>query len=255
MKDEKKNYEKKKTKKSVRARILDSYKINIKKNLYRKYYVRLHQLEKSLKYTSTKIANEDILNIFKNKGKRYLLDAGCGDCLFLEQAKKLGFNAEGFDNNDELLNVCKKKGFNVVKANFNFKLPYPDKKFEGIYCANVLEHLEEPDFAIFELMRILKKNGVLILSIPEADSLFWSDWTHVRPFTKQTIKSLMSTLTIKNYTIYKRHFPFFVKWWNNPIIRFMNIVFKHGILADGFDFISEKIFKVRRHDLVVIIEK
>lgn len=231
------------------------YKSVIKKKMYKNYLLSVHSEESNIKYTSTKIANSEILSIFQKFGKKKILDAGCGDGQFIMSALENGLYCEGFDNNPEMINLCRRKGYKVKKGDFSYKLPFSDNTFEGIFCSNVFEHLEDPDFAFYELLRILKKNGILIITVPEYDKLFWSDWTHIRPFTIKTLESLVSCTKIKNYRIYRRNFAFFVKYWKNPLVRFINYLLRKGIHADLFSKIFESILKIRRHDLVLIVRK
>ena len=47
-----------------------------------------------------------------------------------------------------------------------YALPFPDNHFDNVLCISVLEHLIEPQKAIAEMQRVLKKNGKIILSAP-----------------------------------------------------------------------------------------
>jgi ubiquinone/menaquinone biosynthesis C-methylase UbiE len=172
-------------------------------------------------------------------------------------AKEKGFNSEGFDSNDELLQNCKSRGLNVKYGTFSEKLPYKNDTFDAIYCSNVFEHLYDPEFALFELIRILNKDGILIISVPEANNiLFYNDWTHITHFSSQTFENLIMCLdNINSYKIYRRHFPVLVRHLQNPIIKFGNLIIEKGILAKIFTHIFEKCGYVHRHDLVLRIKK
>ncbi|MDD5503615.1 MAG: methyltransferase domain-containing protein [Candidatus Thermoplasmatota archaeon] len=52
------------------------------------------------------------------------------------------------------------------------KLPYPDEIFDLVIMAEVLEHFRsDPAFALKECHRILKKDGILFVTTPNAQSL------------------------------------------------------------------------------------
>lgn len=45
-------------------------------------------------------------------------------------------------------------------------IPYGDNMFDIIICNHVLEHIPDEEKALFELKRVLKKNGVAFLNVP-----------------------------------------------------------------------------------------
>ena len=58
--------------------------------------------------------------------------------------------------------VAKYSNTKVRKASI-LELPYKDGKFDVVVAANVIHLLDEPDKAIFELKRVCKPNGKIIL--------------------------------------------------------------------------------------------
>jgi SAM-dependent methyltransferase len=59
-------------------------------------------------------------------------------------------------------------GYDEVKVcNLNREgIPYPSQYFDTVIAGEIIEHLHNPDFLIKECYRVLKKNGILILSTP-----------------------------------------------------------------------------------------
>ena len=53
------------------------------------------------------------------------------------------------------------------------KIPYPDETFDRIIISHCLEHILSPEDFIFEMMRTLKKGGVLSISLPTDPGLAW----------------------------------------------------------------------------------
>ncbi len=51
-------------------------------------------------------------------------------------------------------------------------LPFKDNSFDTVVSLDYLEHLEKDDFCLDEIHRILKKNGQLLLAIPQTGKLF-----------------------------------------------------------------------------------
>jgi SAM-dependent methyltransferase len=48
------------------------------------------------------------------------------------------------------------------------KLPFRSKVFDAVICNHGLEHFKEPGFAMQEIGRVLKRNGALFVSVPDA---------------------------------------------------------------------------------------
>ncbi len=117
--------------------------------------------------------------ILDNKDKR-LLDLGCGDKSFIKSFRNL--YAVGLD---------KKYGQDIEK-----KLNYKDNYFDYITMLAVIEHLDNPFNVIKECHRILKENGLLIITTPyKKTEIFiklyhYNNLGHKQYFTKQDFKSL-----------------------------------------------------------------
>ena len=99
-----------------------------------------------------------------------LLDIGCGNALFLEAAAKvLGPKLKyyGVDYSRFRLKQAKKRtDFEFEWCNLEKGIPYPDKQFDIIYSGEVIEHLYNPDFMLTECNRVIKKDGLLVITTP-----------------------------------------------------------------------------------------
>jgi SAM-dependent methyltransferase len=70
-------------------------------------------------------------------------------------------------------------------------LEFEAESFDGILARDILEHLHEPWNMVNEIFRVAKPGGTVIASVPMAKpSVVWSDYTHVRGFTRKAIRSL-----------------------------------------------------------------
>lgn len=83
-------------------------------------------------------------------------------------------------------------------------LPFQDNSFDLITCSHVLEHLTDPFPAISELKRICKPEGYIYLETPSHRSAlmpvgvnFWDDPTHVRPYSRVSLKKLFEIYEIE----------------------------------------------------------
>ena len=58
------------------------------------------------------------------------------------------------------------------KCNLNKdKIPHDDSFFDAVIAGDVIEHVENPSYFLREVNRVLKKNGRLVISTPQAN-----DW-------------------------------------------------------------------------------
>jgi len=97
---------------------------------------------------------------FNSIPKTYkILDLGCGEGYLVERYRQLGYNIIGLDLN---------YSSDVVKKGDIRHTPFEDGEFDTILCLDVLEHLNfsDQDPALKEIHRILKKNGIALLSLP-----------------------------------------------------------------------------------------
>ncbi|KKS95350.1 MAG: 3-demethylubiquinone-9 3-O-methyltransferase [Microgenomates group bacterium GW2011_GWC1_43_13] len=109
---------------------------------------------------------EKLLHPRDLKGKSFL-DTGCGLGYFSEKANKLGAKVTAVDIGENLVDITRKR---VKKGNFKTAsasdLPFRDEVFDVILSTEVVEHVENPQKALKEAVRVLKKNGVLVITTP-----------------------------------------------------------------------------------------
>jgi 2-polyprenyl-3-methyl-5-hydroxy-6-metoxy-1,4-benzoquinol methylase len=55
-----------------------------------------------------------------------------------------------------------------LQVDANQRLPFADESFDLIWCSEVIEHLEDPAFAMTELRRVTKPGGTLVLTTPNS---------------------------------------------------------------------------------------
>jgi len=111
-----------------------------------------------------------IINEISGKGRKKILDIGCGDGSFIIRFRK-HCEVFGIDISQKAIDLAKKAGVNVHKVDISYeKLPFENGYFDIVYMGDIIEHLLNPDFAISEVFRVLKSNGFLVLSTPNLAS-------------------------------------------------------------------------------------
>jgi 2-polyprenyl-3-methyl-5-hydroxy-6-metoxy-1,4-benzoquinol methylase len=99
------------------------------------------------------------------------LDFGPGIGLFIQQLLKLPWSgtitcADLYPRPAELPDTVR-----WLQADLNDPLPLPDHSFDCILCMEVIAHLENPRFVFREFSRLLRPGGMLLLTMPNQESL------------------------------------------------------------------------------------
>lgn len=94
-----------------------------------------------------------------------LLDAGAGRGAWESLLKENCTKYTSLDIED-----VTERGIDII-ADIQSLKKIVDESFDTIFCSQVLEHVTKPDKALNEFFRIMKNNGVLILSVPHLSYL------------------------------------------------------------------------------------
>ena len=101
------------------------------------------------------------------KDTESILDVGCGEGFTLNRLRinGIGKRLEGIEYLDSAIELGKINNpeIKITKGDI-YRLPFKDNSFEVVMCTEVLEHLEEPERALKELIRVSKK--YLVVSVP-----------------------------------------------------------------------------------------
>jgi SAM-dependent methyltransferase len=101
----------------------------------------------------------------------HIVDVGCGSGAFLSQLYASGYmNVSGI----EPVQYPAPRQFQIQSADIcSERFPRQDASCDAITAWEVMEHLENPYFAMREIHRVLKPGGVFIFSMPNA--FHWSN--------------------------------------------------------------------------------
>jgi 2-polyprenyl-3-methyl-5-hydroxy-6-metoxy-1,4-benzoquinol methylase len=107
------------------------------------------------------------------------LDAGCGTGNLARWLAAQGCEVEAVDASTEMLSFAEQRAkvySKLVQIRFRHvltieALPFPPDFFEGILCSSVLEYVSDPDGCLEGLRRVLRPNGILLISVPNARSI------------------------------------------------------------------------------------
>ena len=139
---------------------------------------------------------------------RQILDVGCNSGTFTKQIYNVLPESKiyGIDISQNAISYAEQKYKNIsFSVAWAEKLPFKENSFDLATCFEVLEHVDEPDKIIREMLRVLRKKGNMIIIVPTENLLFrmiWALWTifgpgsvwkhtHVQKFTKDSLDVLL----------------------------------------------------------------
>ena len=102
-----------------------------------------------------------------------VLDVGCGDGFFLSLLPHQ--NKFGLEFNPRAVAAAQQRGINVKCGDL---AGLDSASFDAITIFHVLEHLSEPISLLNQALRVLKPNGLLIISVPNNDAFIGEDIQH-----------------------------------------------------------------------------
>lgn len=217
------------------------------------------------------------LERLKIKPGQLILDAGCGAGRHLRAALDCpGSKVAGVDLHWEDLCRCRDelagrrnqgdlkessvketdddtKPWLVVKSTVT-NLPFPDESFDAVICAEVLEHIPESQRAIRELVRVLKPQGRLAISVPRylPERICWAisrayheePGGHIRIFRKRELRTLLGSSGLICFRVNYKHALHSPYWWlkclvghkndNSPLVNLYRRLLEWDIMKRPF---------------------
>jgi len=121
------------------------------------------------------IANR-IIKKFKFNKHKSIIEIGSNDGTFLKNFLKKNYgNVLGVDPSKFMCNLAKEKNVPSCRSYFSFKTSKKIKKnfglFDICYGANVFNHVDDIHDFLKGVGNVLKKNGNVIIEVPDLDSL------------------------------------------------------------------------------------
>jgi ubiquinone/menaquinone biosynthesis C-methylase UbiE len=132
----------------------DYYKEWLEKQMKRRIPMWKKRLKELLKY--------------KKNGR--LLDVGFGSGTFLRLAKENGFEVNGTEISEYACRYVKDHyGIDVFRGDLE-EARFPSDNFDVVTLWHALEHLPDPRSTLEEIHRILKKDGLLVVAVPNLNN-------------------------------------------------------------------------------------
>ncbi len=190
---------------------------------------------------------QDSLDRYLGKAPKHtkLLDFGCGSGIFVEELEKAGFDAHGVDISDEAVRFGALQGIKNLSVIDSHKINFPDNTFDVVLSMDVLEHLEDEEWALKEIERILKPNGIFVVMVP-AYMFLWGVQDevahHYRRYTKGSLLKVVKDKTKLN-TVRSTYFNTFL-FTPIALVRLVSRLFKIKGRESDFDLNSPMLNKI-----------
>jgi SAM-dependent methyltransferase len=161
---------------------MNTYELKIMSEHENKYWWhigRLSIIEKQIEI----IENKSITKPIK------MLNIGCGTGGTIELLSRHSKELVNIDVSKEAIKYMKKGGHKATHVN-GTRLPFKENTFDMIVALDVLEHIKDEDLALNEWLRVLKKDGSLLITVP-AHKWLWSghdnSLEHFRRYSKKSL--------------------------------------------------------------------
>lgn len=190
--------------------------VDIQKRLFNKGFDQ-EETEKSKRCRENADVRIEKLNgLVRDLSGKIILNLGCGNGDFLDREFLIKNKLIGIDISMNSLKNAVKSGYITVLADAETGLPLKDASMDVVIASEVIEHIVNTDLFLFEINRVLKKDGLLFLTTPNINTILsyimmiFLDMPpyrsarykspHVKDFTKKT---LIIALTNNGFTVRK----------------------------------------------------
>jgi ubiquinone/menaquinone biosynthesis C-methylase UbiE len=184
-----------------------------------------------------------------------ILDIGCGRGTELQALNQIGWECYGTEHSIKDLNHLTEKGIAIFNEEQINNCKFIKEKFNVITLWHALEHVVNPNNLLLEIHRILTKEGILIIEVPNFGSfqarLNRSKWIytetprHLYHYTIQSLTKLIEDRSFKIKSVSTQSIEFgpigFITNLFNLIVLEKNLLFKllfkkkqDRILEDSF---------------------
>lgn len=164
------------------------------------YYEQNYYSKPSLLF---RLIQKNRVRNFASLKKGKLLDVGCGTGAFLKAMQQQGWRCFGTEfsaSSRSFEKELKEKKIQVFFGNLTDQ-PFSENMFDLVTLWHVAEHLVHPQKEFAFTHKILKKNGILFLAIPNIDSMSFRLWKcnwfhldlprHLTHFSPATVSALL----------------------------------------------------------------
>lgn len=145
-------------------------------------------------HARAKIVEKKIQLHYQNK-LISILDVGCGWGVTLKYLEKAGHEVWGLDVGIDALNLLDEPGRRLILGDVeNGRIPEEmEGKFDAVLALDVLEHLDFPENALKNLIKLTRPGGLIMVTVPAMMEL-WSEFDEIQGHRKRYEKHELTQL-------------------------------------------------------------
>lgn len=155
--------------------------------------------------------------------EKIVLDIACGEGYGSKLLSKVAHQVCGVDISEETIKHAEKK-YSSHNLNFNVgsaeEIPFHDNFFDVVISFETIEHLENHDGMISEIKRVLKQDGILIISSPNK-----TEYSEARNYSNPFHEKELDETEFRD--LIKRYFKNIIVKYQSPLLG--SIIFENGI--------------------------
>ncbi len=206
--------------------------------------------------------------------RKKVLIVGCGTGGELIKLTKKGSEVFAIEPNEKALEIChikcEKENIpvkNVMNA-YSENLPFDSNTFDFVYCFTVLEHVEDVNLSIQEMVRCVKLDGKVFIQTPDYRQLYEGHYKLPLPmflpiwFNKIILRALgrptkfLSTINKVNSRVLLEKFSDLpvtaLRVYKDEVKNTPLFSFRLGYVAQLVQFLIYKLFKIEGNQIWIL---
>jgi ubiquinone/menaquinone biosynthesis C-methylase UbiE len=116
-----------------------------------------------------RVRQRRVVELLDERGGK-VLDVGCGPGVLVRELLHLGYKVWGVDAAPRMIERCRKDFTETDRAHFAVcdatSLDFPDRWFDAVICMGVIDRIQAHESAIMEMIRVVRKDGTLLITFP-----------------------------------------------------------------------------------------
>lgn len=166
-----------------------------------------------------------------------ILDAGAGNMPYKKYCQHLSYVSQDFGEYDD--SACDvglqnsewhSKRVNIISDIVD--IPVKDNSFDIILCSEVLEHIKNPNKVLEEFARIIKKDGILLLTAPFCSITHMAPYYYTNGFSEYWYKDNLQEQGFK--ILEAKPYGNWFEYVAQELIRFPYVAQRYGKIVNDY---------------------